>query len=462
MTPFSDWPVRPRARRGESFAGYVYRLHSVNGHSLSPSAYQLLKACYCAKDPAADLIELNVTDGLCAFGEDMDLVSWNLAWRSFWWSEGLHRMADQPRRTGLQVCPCCLRELRFHLRFWELPLVRACPVHRCALLTHCKKCGQALNWHALQADWKHKCGQSLLEARPLDAATSDLGIADWLSKAVDAPPCGPAPRGNRLRGQISMLLRTQYRRLAELQEIRQLVISQLFPRFANGGRHEAKANTSRYGPNRWELRVVLAGPNGLRLGMQRWARRYLRQLDRDAVHQSVLLRLPEANRRALDMLPERCRSLREALTSLLNEYALQMPFERYVLFNPRIAEADKVQLLRRFRRWWLVVCLRVRSQQESMADVDTLIWLTDETQREDVAFQTLNSALRISFSNLDIGQCATVFAPLVTDLTWCPTDSAEDLLLRIAAQLMALPERVLKHLASESLAMLTELEAHQR
>ena len=47
MTPFADWPVRPRAKRGESLAGYVYRVHSENGHSLSPSAYQLVKACYC-------------------------------------------------------------------------------------------------------------------------------------------------------------------------------------------------------------------------------------------------------------------------------------------------------------------------------------------------------------------------------------------------------------------------------
>jgi len=64
MTPFADWPLRPRAKHGESLAGYVYRLHSDNGHSLSPSAYQLLKACYCADQPTADFVELNVISGL--------------------------------------------------------------------------------------------------------------------------------------------------------------------------------------------------------------------------------------------------------------------------------------------------------------------------------------------------------------------------------------------------------------
>jgi hypothetical protein len=463
MTAFADWPVRPRANHGESLAGYVYRLHSDNGHRLSPSVYQLLKACYCAAEPTSDFDEVDTMLGSEPFGKDVDLMVWNLAWRSFWRSIELYLVAGQPRRTGLQVCPRCLRELRFHLRFWELPLVRACPVHGCVLLTHCKRCGQALNWYAMTMDWKHRCGHSLLEELPVEAAFSDIGIADWLSRAIDAPPCGPAPKGNRLHSQISMTLRMQYRQLAEFEQIRQLVIDQLFPIFTRAVHRESGATKRRRGPHLWELRLVLAGPTGLRNVLRRWARRYLRQMDRDDVPQPVLLRLPDAEAQALVKLTETRSSLREPLSSLLNEYALQTPFESHVLFNPRIAEADKVRLLQQFRRWWLVICLRVRSQQGNGADGDAMmIWSSDDDRREEDAFETLNAVLRISSLNPDIGPGVTVFAPLVTERTWCPSDSGEGLLLRMAAQLMAVPDQVLKRLALESQAMVAELEAHSR
>jgi hypothetical protein len=185
-------------------------------------------------------------------------------------------------------------------------------------------------------------------------------------------------------------------------------------------------------------------------------------LDRDAVPQPLLLRLPTDKAQALDRLKDKHGLLRDPLSDLLNEYALQMPFESHVLFNPRIAEADKAELLRRFRRWWLIISLRVRSQQESRADGDIIIWSADDNERENDAVATLNAVLRISSLNPDFELCVTVFAPLVTELTWCPTDSVEILLLRMAARLMALPDDVFEHLALKSLAMLTQLQPQQR
>jgi hypothetical protein len=259
-----------------------------------------------------------------------------------------------------------------------------------------------------------------------------------------------------------MTLRTQYRQLAELKKIRQLVIGELFPIFTHPVHRESRATIRHRRPHLWELRVVLAGPTGLRHGMRRWARRYFRHLDRDAVPQPVLLRLPGDKAQALDDLKNTYGLLRDPLSGLLNEYALQMPFESHVLFNPRIVDADKAELLRQFRRWWLIISLRVRSQQESRADGDIMIWSVDDNERENAAFVILNAALRISSLKPDFELCVMVFAPLVTELTWCPTDSVEILLIRMAARLMALPDNVLKHLALESLAMQAELQAHQR
>jgi hypothetical protein len=361
MTPFADWPVRPRAKRGESLAGYVYRLHSDNGHSLifNRSAYQLLKACYCDGRPTSDLDEGDIMSGLrAAFDDDMDFVAWRLAFDLFWRNLSLEMIADQPRRTGLQACPCCLRELRFHLRFWELPWVHACPVHGCTLMTHCKRCRQALNWHAMNVDWEHKCGHSLLEETPVAAASFERGIADWLSRAVDAPPCGPAPQGNRLHCRIPMTLQMQYRRLVEFKMARQVIIDQLLPIFAGATSPESAAATSRRGPHLWELRLALAGPTALRRDLTRWAHRYLRQLGGNTAHQPVLLRLPHAQTEALEKLTEQYRALREPLWSIVSEYALQMPFESHVVFNPRIGEVDRARLLQQFRRWWLAICLR--------------------------------------------------------------------------------------------------------
>lgn len=461
MTPFADWPVRPRAKHGESLAGYVYRLHSDNGHNLSSPAYQLLKACYCGAEPSVGLDEMTIIKGLPAGGEDFDPVAWNLAWRSMWWSSGLHIAAGQPCRTGLKICPSCLREFRFHLRFWELPWVCACPLHRCKLLTRCSRCDEALNWYALRPDWKHHCGHSLLSESHYDATSFELGISTWLSRAIDAPPCDPALTSERLQSQTSMTLRMKYRQLTDLQEVRRLFVGTLLPILRGPACYEGGERVGRCGPKQWELKMALAGSTGLQHGLRRWARRYFRRLEDETVHQPLLLRLSgiSAEARLLDELMT-CGALREPLLSFLREYVLEMPFEDRVVLNPRIAEAHRFRQLRQFRLWWWALCLRVRSEQKTAADSDSMMWARDFYQREQSAFDTLNTVLRISAFGLDVAMSAAVFAPLVSARTWSSTDDAAGLLRRIAAQLLALPDQVLKRVASDSLALVAALEVH--
>ena len=462
MTPFADWPVRPRAKRGESLAGYVYRVHSENGHSLSPSAYQLVKACYCGTQPSSDFDEETIVSGLSI--DDFDRVAWNLAWQSMWWSSGLYIAAGQPRRTGLQACPCCIREFRFHRRFWDLPWVRACPLHRCMLLTHCNRCGEALNWRTLDPDWKHQCGHSLLDEAPHRAVPSDLGIAEWLSRAVDAPSYGIAERSARLPERTSLTLEMKYKQLAELRELRRVVIDKIFPAFSRTAQRERRASIRRRGPNQWELRLVHTGHTGLLDVLKRLALRYLRQLDGDSAGQPALLRLSRVSDevRTLDLLRATCETLRRPLSDLLNELALQMPFQGYVLINPRIAEPDKSRQLQQFRRWWLTLCMRVRGQQEQDVDSDSLMWLRADDQREQEAVDILNAAFRISVLGSDVIASVTAFAPLVCERTWSSTDGPEDLLRRVAVQLMSVPDTVFKRVARDSLALVADLEACQR
>ncbi|WP_302877471.1 TniQ family protein [Ralstonia pseudosolanacearum] len=462
MTPFADWPVRPRAKRGESLAGYVYRVHSYNGHSLSPSAYQLVKACYCGTQPSPDIDEETIISGLCV--DDFDRGAWNLAWQSLWWSSGLYIVTRQPRRTGLQACPSCIREMGFHRRFWDLPWVRACPLHRCMLLTHCNRCGEALNWKTLNPDWKHQCGQSLLDEVPHRAIPSDLGIAEWLSGAVDAPPYETADKDARLPERTSLTLEMKYKQLAALRELRRVVIDKLLPAFSRTALPERRADIRRRGPNQWELKLVHQGHTGLRDVLKRWALRYVRQLDGDSSGQPALLRLSRVSDevKALNLLSATCDELRQPLSNLLDELALQMPFEGYVLFNPRIADVDKTRRLQQFRRWWLALCLRVRSQQEQDADSDSLMWLKADDEREQEAVDILNAAFRISALSSDVIASVTVFAPLVCERTWSSTDSPEGLLRRVAVQLMSVPDTALKRVACDSLALVAELEGRQR
>lgn len=48
---------------------------------------------------------------------------------------------------GSRYCPSCLQETPHWRQEWELSLLTACPVHRCALIDICHQCGRTLDWN---------------------------------------------------------------------------------------------------------------------------------------------------------------------------------------------------------------------------------------------------------------------------------------------------------------------------
>jgi hypothetical protein len=454
-----QWPLRPRIKPGESLAGYVYRLFSDNGHMLSPPAKQLLHACYTNRDPDIDIEELVATHGLVGLGDDMDLLAWNLAWRSFWQLQALHRTPFQ-YRVGIRLCLCCLKEKRIHLRFWELPLVTACPAHRCELLTRCMRCGRSLRWADMRPDWEHCCGKPILEAESVPASKFSQGVSSWIAQAADAPRHCPNSPSRPSIGESSSTLHMRYRRLMELNDARRLIIEELVLNGARDAFIWRQPPTTRREPHLWELKMASGGPQILRSELLKLILRFFRTGNRTQFDQRVLVSLDDYSpvARMLDRIVSTDNVLRQPVLDLIAAYQLQVPISRRVFFHPAVTAHLRARFVQRLRLWWLAVCMRVRGIRLHDDRNEVQTWMTASDERELVVLEILNTAIRIAQQHNDIDTCAAVFEPLVSERTWAPADSGSNLLVRMAVQLLVLMDDAVARLAAESQAMLAKLE----
>lgn len=162
-------PVRPLRHRGESVAGYVYRLCDANGHSVPDPIRSSLTTLYGKsgrEDKSRAATKISKLTGAIA---ESDWPRW----------QDPHGWLKQSSRW-MRTCSMCLSEQGFHKALWELPLVHACPYHRIKLQDRCD-CGKALTWRGLKADWRCKCGASLKQLGTEDADQGLLALSRVVS-----------------------------------------------------------------------------------------------------------------------------------------------------------------------------------------------------------------------------------------------------------------------------------------
>ncbi|HRH27255.1 MAG TPA: TniQ family protein, partial [Aquabacterium sp.] len=438
-----------------------YRLHSENGHKLDPEVARLLTAGYSLYGRAADSRNFQRLSDLVGSGFSADLEIWSSGWRNLWMTVQVHLRIRGPSVFRLQVCPPCLMEYGCHFSLWELPMVKACPLHRCALQRCCPRCQGDFRWQALKPGWQCRCGLSLTTIDPPPATPFYAAVAEWIAAALDAPPFPPSCLPDSRFAASSITLRTGYRLLAELFELRSLLVDVVMRDQRLGTRQNWQASHARTQPHVWELGLARDWPNHLADRLQRLMRRRFRAcLD-------GLLYLPpgapiEQTLSALLSVRHEGASLpllHEPLMQWLNQHRLPIPFAGWVLFHPRLEGADRALLLQRFRRWWHAVCLRVRSQVSPAEGLDQPAWLLNDAEREARSMAILNAALRLSELGSPIDLSAKVFGSLVAATLWQPLATAINTLCHVAAQLMSLPARVLDNLAADSLALIAQMEA---
>ena len=184
MVPFANFPVRPYMETGESLAGYIHRFLVANGHRMTKDIYVALRALYCGT-PRSEVTAFETLQSMIGESEILN--------RS-WWLErpALKRYAWDHRHDWFyfslgapSFCPACLKDSGFHFALWELPLVKACPQHQCALIRACNTCLRTFDWLNGSPTWLCVCGVPIekMPLQPIEPGA--LYIAQVIAESSD-------------------------------------------------------------------------------------------------------------------------------------------------------------------------------------------------------------------------------------------------------------------------------------
>jgi hypothetical protein len=173
-----DFPIRPQIMLGESLAGYCWRIYSENGHAVCDRIRMAVKAVRFDEEAQSLLLAFLGEDVLneVRSRQEKALEWWNAYTGPKWYS-----LAKSPR-----LCPACIAETGFHAFLWDLPFVKACPIHGLGLLPHCPNCGERFGWHSLRPGWICRCGLHISDHQGASAPSADVQFAKILSGANGA------------------------------------------------------------------------------------------------------------------------------------------------------------------------------------------------------------------------------------------------------------------------------------
>lgn len=184
MIPFAEYPVRPSMEVGESLAGYIRRFLGANGHRITKDIYFALRTLYRGTQRSA----------VTAFETLQSMIGDSVILDRSWWLErpplegyygGYPPAWLQFHLNPPSFCPACLKENGFHFALWELPLMKACPLHQCELIRACTTCLSSFSWHTWSSAWLCSCGVSI-ESMPLaPPKPGALNIAQVLANSSD-------------------------------------------------------------------------------------------------------------------------------------------------------------------------------------------------------------------------------------------------------------------------------------
>lgn len=251
-------PVRPNREFGESLPGYIYRLYNANGHPVPTEIHASLSLLY--SNAPKDRREAAAAQLSAVAGELSD-ADWP-RWRTW------HGWLKQSY-AWVRFCPLCLQENLFHQSIWELPLVKACPVHQTQLVEACK-CGRKLGWRWIGTDWHCRCGKAFTEIEAPDAAQGMMLLSRLIFAASSAERGGRWPYAWRLPKEFHDLsLEELYAEIEFLHRLECKLHRHL------GGIEATKSPSASVGM------LLAQWPRNLDAYLQEWLKRYFTK-DRDS------------------------------------------------------------------------------------------------------------------------------------------------------------------------------------
>lgn len=185
MLLFHSFPVRPSRLRTESLHGYVRRFYGANGRNipaiLSGNILQIYRHKYAAQR------QFNLLEKLVSGAERLDQ---NL-WIDQWFLGSVTPQSDYLSLASptLKFCPICLKSYGYWLLPWDLPMVHACPIHRCMLSSQCPRCKQTLTWQRLKhrPDWICHCGMPLAKMATTRASNAHVELTRFICHTTSSP-----------------------------------------------------------------------------------------------------------------------------------------------------------------------------------------------------------------------------------------------------------------------------------
>lgn len=185
MLLFQSFPVRPPRQRAESLHGYVRRFFGANGRNipavLSGNIQQIYRHNHAAQR------RFNLLEKLVGGVERLD----QHLWIDQWFLGGVTHQSDYISLASptLKFCPICLKNFGYWLLPWDLPMVHACPTHRCMLISACQRCKQTLTWHRLKhcSDWSCHCGMPLAKVATTRASDARVELARFICHTTSSP-----------------------------------------------------------------------------------------------------------------------------------------------------------------------------------------------------------------------------------------------------------------------------------
>lgn len=362
-TTFTEFPVRPMPREGESAAGYCWRFFDANGHAAPAAARAAARSDLPVDGKLNAMVGPHVIDRLRS--AERDCLTW----------QGSLPPANWFARSRMpRFCSVCIAELGYHLAVWDMPLATACGVHGCRLVSRCPRCSASLSWSTLGSGWRCTCKAAMSTVIPVRAHRWEVVFSRFLAGASDSN----APPGLRRRAAHEPTTRYQYRTCDLYGFLVYLLSARRYVR--NGGHQSmdtAWSELRRHGEGTAPSRPEVTLLSTLSPSLQVKAGRFMRWLCRHSAETLVdmggdprftpmldaLQSLSAAGNPfagpALRTAGECWRSSRIGISSL-----------ETVCFNPQLRLDERVPILDGFSRWWasFVTQIQPRDPADRFAD----------------------------------------------------------------------------------------------
>lgn len=184
---FDQYPIRPTRCRGESLGGYVYRYLATNGHRITSEQDEVLNRIFSDNSEVVKKYFTHLQNAMEGIWY-IQIESWQQRLKD---NERFEKNWRNLGRSKLRFCPDCLKVRSFHINLWDFSSVRACPEHRCLLVSKCTKCQRPFTWRFLLPDFVCLCGQSIADMKTSISDTYWIIVAGIVAlSAKEALPDG--------------------------------------------------------------------------------------------------------------------------------------------------------------------------------------------------------------------------------------------------------------------------------